>query len=56
MGPLLAKEHTCRLCNGTGFPRSMQPPHPGRKSYPVKCEACQGKGKITESGEEISVL
>ncbi|WP_426616195.1 hypothetical protein [Bradyrhizobium sp. McL0616] len=26
----------------------MQPAHPGRKIYPVKCESCQGKGKIAE--------
>ncbi len=42
------KEHTCPACKGTGFPKSMQPAYPGRKIYPVKCEACLGKGKITE--------
>ena len=42
------KEHTCPLCNGTGFPKSKEPAHPGRKIYPVKCESCQGKGNISE--------
>jgi DnaJ-class molecular chaperone len=42
------KEHTCRLCNGTGFPKSMQPADPGRKIYPMKCDVCRGKGKIVE--------
>jgi DnaJ-class molecular chaperone len=46
---LKIKERTCPACNGTGFPRSMQPTYPGRKIYPVKCEDCQGKGKITET-------
>src|SRR5882672_2913912 len=42
------KEHTCPACNGTGFPIVMQPVRPGRKIYPVKCESCDGKGKITD--------
>jgi DnaJ-class molecular chaperone len=46
--PPKIKEHTCPLCNGTGFPKSKEPTHPGRKIYPVKCESCQGKGKISE--------
>jgi len=43
------KEHTCPLCKGTGFPKSMEPTQPGHKIYPVKCESCQGKGKISET-------
>jgi DnaJ-class molecular chaperone len=43
------KEHTCVACNGTGFPVVMQPVQPGRKIYPVKCKACDGKGKITDA-------
>jgi DnaJ-class molecular chaperone len=42
------KEHTCPLCKGTGFPKSKEPTQPGRRIYPVKCESCQGKGKISE--------
>lgn len=42
------KEHTCPLCKGTGFPKSTQPARPGRRIYPVKCESCQGKGKISD--------
>ncbi|WP_375338057.1 hypothetical protein [Bradyrhizobium japonicum] len=42
------KEHTCPLCKGTGFPKSAEPAHPGRRTYPVKCDSCQGKGKISE--------
>ena len=43
------KEHTCVACNGTGFPLVLQPVQPGRKIFPVKCEACAGKGKITDA-------
>jgi DnaJ-class molecular chaperone len=43
------KEHTCAACNGTGFPVVKQPVQPGRKIYPVKCAACDGKGKITDA-------
>ena len=42
------KEHTCPLCKGTGFPKSMKPARPGRRIYPVKCESCEGKGKISD--------
>jgi DnaJ-class molecular chaperone len=42
------KEHTCEACMGTGYPVVMQPAQPGRKIYPVKCNACEGKGKITD--------
>ncbi|MET3332335.1 MULTISPECIES: hypothetical protein [Bradyrhizobium] len=42
------KERTCPACSGTGFPLSIKAA-PGRKVYPVKCEACEGKGKITET-------
>jgi len=43
------REHTCLACNGTGFPLVLQPVQPGRKIFPVKCEACAGKGKITDA-------
>jgi DnaJ-class molecular chaperone len=43
------KEHMCVACNGTGFPVVEQPAQPGRKIYPVKCSACDGKGKITDA-------
>jgi hypothetical protein len=43
------KEHMCVACNGTGFPAVKQPAQPGRKIYPVRCEACDGKGKITDA-------
>jgi DnaJ-class molecular chaperone len=45
---LKIKEHTCVACNGTGYPAVMQPA-PGRKIYPVKCKACDGKGKILDA-------
>jgi hypothetical protein len=45
------KEHTCDACLGTGYPVVMQPVQPGRKIYPVKCQACDGKGKITDTTE-----
>jgi DnaJ-class molecular chaperone len=41
------EEHTCKACNGTGFPVVMQPVQPDRKIYPAKCEVCDGKGKVT---------
>jgi DnaJ-class molecular chaperone len=41
------KEQTCPACKGIGYPKAMQPAYPDRKIYPVKCEACLGKGKIT---------
>jgi DnaJ-class molecular chaperone len=47
--PTKINERTCPACRGTGFPLSRQPASPGRKVYPVKCEACKGKGKITEA-------
>ena len=43
------KEHSCPACNGTGFPKVMQPVQLGHKIYPIKCNACDGKGKITAS-------
>lgn len=43
------KEHTCPACKGTGFPRVKQPVLATRRIYPVKCEACAGKGKITDA-------
>ena len=42
------KEHTCTACNGTGFPKVKQPALATRKIYPTKCEACAGKGRITD--------
>ena len=46
---LKIKEHTCPTCNGKGFPVVKQPAEPGRRIYPVKCKACEGKGKITDA-------
>lgn len=43
------KEHMCEACKGRGFPVVMQPVQPGRKIYPAKCKACDGKGKITDA-------
>lgn len=43
------KEHTCSACKGTGFPVVKQPVLATRRIYPVKCEACTGKGKITDA-------
>jgi DnaJ-class molecular chaperone len=43
------KEHTCAACNGTGFPVVKQPVLATRRIYPVKCEACAGKGRITDA-------
>ena len=43
------KEHTCPACKGTGFPVVKQPVLATRRIYPVKCEACTGKGKITDA-------
>jgi DnaJ-class molecular chaperone len=42
------KEHTCAVCNGTDFPVVKQPVLATRKIYPVKCDACAGKGRITD--------
>jgi DnaJ-class molecular chaperone len=43
------KEHTCPGCSGTGVASVMQPVKPGRKIYPARCKACEGKGKITDA-------
>ena len=43
------KEHICAACNGTGYPVVKQPVLATRKIYPVKCEACAGKGRITDA-------
>ena len=43
------KEHRCTACNGTGFPVVKQPTLATRKIYPVKCEACAGKGRIADA-------
>ena len=43
------KEHACPVCNGTGFPVVKQPVSATHKIYPVKCETCAGKGKITDA-------
>ena len=43
------KEHRCAICNGTGFPVVKQPVLATRKIYPMKCEACAGKGRITDA-------
>ena len=43
------KEQTCPGCSGTGFASVTQPVKPGRKIYPARCKACEGKGKITDA-------
>ena len=43
------KEHTCMACDGTGFPRVKQPVRATHRIYPVKCEACGGKGRIADA-------
>jgi len=43
------REHRCAACNGTGYPVVKQPALATRKIYPVKCEACAGKGRITDT-------
>jgi len=43
------KERLCEACMGTGYPVVMQPVQPGRKIYPVRCRACEGKGKIADA-------
>jgi DnaJ-class molecular chaperone len=40
-------EHECPACNGTGYPMVMQPVQADRKIYPVRCEKCGGKGRVT---------
>jgi len=47
--PAKPLEHKCPACDGTGFPAVTQPARPGRKIYPVRCENCAGKGRITEA-------
>jgi DnaJ-class molecular chaperone len=42
-------EHKCPACKGTGFPKVAQPARPGRKIYPVRCEKCDGKGRISKA-------
>lgn len=42
-------EHTCPVCNGTGFPKVKQPTQSDRRLYPVRCKSCAGKGKITDA-------
>jgi len=39
-------EVICPACDGTGFPKVVQPTQPGRKIYPSKCPECFGKGRI----------
>jgi DnaJ-class molecular chaperone len=43
------REHTCAACDGTGFPKVKQPTLATLKIHPVKCEACAGKGRITDA-------
>jgi hypothetical protein len=40
------EELSCPACNGTGFPLVTQPVQPGHKIYPIRCNVCDGKGKI----------
>jgi len=34
----------------------LQPVQPGRKIYPVKCNACEGKGKIVDADVEGNLV
>jgi DnaJ-class molecular chaperone len=43
------EEHICAACSGTGFPQVKQPVLSTRKIYPVKCEACAGKGRVADT-------
>jgi hypothetical protein len=40
-----ATERICPACDGTGFKAVKQPAQPGRRIYPARCEACDGKGR-----------
>ncbi|QIG92453.1 zinc finger domain-containing protein [Bradyrhizobium sp. 6(2017)] len=40
------KERICPDCKGTGSQPVVQPVEPGHRIYPVKCQTCDGKGKI----------
>ena len=43
------KEDVCPGYNGPGYPVVEQPVQPGRRNYPVKCNSCDGKGKVTDA-------
>ena len=43
------KERICPACNGTGVQPIAQAVQPGHRIYPVKCAACEGKGKIRDN-------
>jgi DnaJ-class molecular chaperone len=43
------REYTCAACDGTGFPKVKQPALATHKIDPVKCDACAGKGRITDA-------
>jgi hypothetical protein len=45
------KEHTCPVCNGSGFPTVKQPAQSDRRVYPVRCKTCAGKGRITDAAD-----
>lgn len=45
------KEHTCPVCNGTGFPKVKQPAKSDRRVYPARCKICAGKGRITDAAD-----
>jgi hypothetical protein len=42
-------ERKCPECNGTGFPKVVQPVQPGRRIYPAPRKVCGGKGRIKET-------
>lgn len=50
------KEHACSACNGSGFPVVKQPASATRKIYPIKCQACAGKGRIADGNQEWDLL
>jgi hypothetical protein len=47
--PAQPTEVRCPACDGTGFPKVIKPPPPGRKIYPPPRKECGGKGRIPEA-------
>jgi len=43
----ISPEINCPTCEGTGFPKVLQPEQPGRKIFPAPCPQCHGKGRIS---------
>jgi DnaJ-class molecular chaperone len=45
----------CKDCNGTGLGLVKQPAKPGRRLYPGRCKACDGRGRIAAPVESEPV-